>query len=191
MEQLLGIVRSTTGDEPKCTDCKRHKLLPADPVLIYSWPKHRCTAAIDIVTGNTIETDCYAMRDKRCECGPEAKLFEKASANEEKKTAAALSTVERAARKGLTALLAALIALAILALGVWVYEHETDPPRVIQTGKVSVKRVSAKDGSCCVTSRTQLLAIGNRSLWQFEASPGVWEDCGDDCEKALRRKLAK
>lgn len=140
MEELLGIVRSATGDEPKCKDCAHYKLLPADPVLIYSWPKHRCTAAIDIVTGETIETDCYAMRDERCECGPEAKLFEKASANEEKKTSAA-STVERAATKVLTALLAALVALAILALGVWVYEHETDPPRVIQTGKVSVKRI--------------------------------------------------
>ena len=40
-----------------------------------------------------------------------------------------------------------------------------------------------------VTARTRLLAIGKRSLWQFEASPGVWEDCGDDCEKALRRAL--
>ena len=76
METLLGIVRSTTGNEPKCIDCKRHTLYPADPVLIFSSPKHRCTAVIDIVTGDTIETDCYAMRHERCECGPDAKLFE-------------------------------------------------------------------------------------------------------------------
>ena len=87
---------------------------------------------------------------------------------------------------GLVALL-----LALLALAFWRYEQETYQTRVIKTGEVSVKKVSVKDGSCCVTARTQLLDIGKRSVWQFEASPGVWEDCGDDCEKALRTKLAK
>ena len=85
-----------------------------------------------------------------------------------------------------------LSALAISALAYWAYEQETDQPRVIQTGKVSFKReISVKDGSCCVTARTQLLATGKRSLWQVEVSPGDWRDCGNDCEKALRRSAGR
>jgi len=187
---LLGVARSVTGDEPKCINCIHYKLYPPDPVLLYASPKHRCTAAIDLVTGKTIETDCYAMRHEWVECGPDAKLFKAAPAPPDE-TAAEAST-ERVRRSGWEALLFGLVALAILVTLVYrAYEHETDQPRVIQTGKVSVKKVSVKDGSCCVTARTRLVAIGGRSLWQFEASQGGWEDCGDDCEKALRRKLAK
>ncbi len=80
--ELLGIARipKKEDDRPKCTNCKHYKLYPPDPVLIYSWPKHRCTAITDLVTNNTIETDCYAMRRIWSECGPSAKLFEDAPA---------------------------------------------------------------------------------------------------------------
>lgn len=187
---LLGSARSITGDErPKCADCAYHRLIPPDPVLIYSSPKHRCGAAIDLVTGKTIEADCYAMRHRWVECGPDAKLFKDRPAppNEETRPVPPPLPVER----DMNPLLVGLITLAILALAYWAYEHQTSQPSVIRTGEVRVKKVSVKDGSCCVTARTRLLATDKRSLWQFEPSPGVWEDCGDDCEKALRIKLAK
>ncbi len=194
--ELLGNARSIKGDtRPKCVDCLHYRFYRPDPVLIYSSPKHRCIASIDLVTGKTIETDCYAMRHVRCECGPDAELFENAPAKGGKTTAPAaalLPTAEQGIGNALRALLVVLVALAILALAFWVYEHDTSQPGVIQTGEVSqMREVSVKDGSSRVTARTRLLATGKRSLWQFEASPGVWEDCGDDCEKALRRKLAK
>jgi hypothetical protein len=174
----------------------RYKLYPPDPVLIYSSPKHHCTAAIDLVTGAMTETDCYAMRHRWGACGPDAKLFEDAPANGET-TAAPLLPVEQGIREGLKALLVGLGALALLALAFWVYEHETyehetHQPTVIQTGDVSqMREVSVKDGSSRVTARTRLLSIGERSLWQVEVSPGDWRDCGGDCEKALRRALAE
>jgi hypothetical protein len=200
VETLLGIVRSATGDEPKCVDCKRHKLYPADPVLIFSSPKHRCTAVTDIVTGNTIETDCYAMRDRRCECGPDAKLFEARAKDEdasEKEEPLAPQPPEPLSKLWIALLL--LGSLALLALIYWAYdkdtsqphEKETPQPRVIKTGEVSLKKVSMKDGTCCVTARTRLLATGKRSLWQVETSPGNWRDCGDDCEQALRKAPGK
>ena len=192
MVELLGNARSIKGDKsPKCVDCLHYRFYRPDPVLIYSSPKHRCAAAIDLVTGKIIETDCYAMRHRWVECGPDAKLFDPkgdpAPPDEKKPSAPPPRLVER----DMNPLLVGLIALAILALALWAYAHDTDQPRVIETGKVSVKKVSVKDGSCCATARTQLLDIGKRSLWQFEASPGVWEDCGDDCQEALRRKLAR
>ena len=200
METLLGIVRSATGNEPKCIDCRRHKLYPADPVLIFSSPKHRCTAVIDIVTGKTIETDCYAMRHERCECGPDAKLFEarakEGDASEKGKTLAP-QPPEPLSKLWIALLM--LVSLAILALIYWAYAQETDQPheketsqpRVIQTGEVSLRKVSMKDGTCCVTARTRLMAIGKRSLWQVEVSPGNWRDCGNDCEQVLRKALDK
>ena len=122
VETLLGIVRSTTGKEPKCIDCKRHKLYPADPVLIFSSPKHRCTAVIDIVTGKTIETDCYAMRHERCECGPAAKLFQARAkdgdAPEEEKTPPP-QPAEPVNKLWVAFLL--LVSLALLALIYWAY----------------------------------------------------------------------
>jgi hypothetical protein len=187
----LGNARSLKADtRPRCVDCSHYKLYRADPVLIFSSPKHRCTAAVDLVTGKTAETDCYAMRDIRCECGPDARLFKDAPAKEDKRSPAALPPEERGMSLGSIALLV-LGALAILALIYWAYAQETDQPRVIQTGKVSLNKVPAKDGTCCVTARTRLMAIGKRSLWQVEASPGDWRDCGNDCEQALRKALAK
>ena len=190
--KLLGNARGIKGyEKPNCVNCAHHMLHQADPVLIYSSPKHRCTIAIDLVTGAMTETDCYAMRHRWGACGPDAELFKLLDAPVPPPPVPPPSPDEWDIRKVLKALLVGLAALAILALVYWAYEHETDQPRVIQTGEVSVKKVSVKDGSCCVTARTQLLATGKRSLWQFEASPGVWEDCGDDCQEALRRKLAK
>ena len=189
MVDLLGVARSVTGDEPKCVDCAYHRLIPPDPVLIYSWPKHRCAAAIDLVTGKTIETDCYAMRHRWVECGPDAKLFEPAPPVD-LPSPPSPAPPDPVRSMGLIPLLVGLVVLAILVALVY-RAYEQDQPRVIQTGVVSVKKVSVKDGSCCVTARTRLLAKGGRSLWQFEASQGGWEDCGDDCEKALRRKLAR
>jgi hypothetical protein len=198
VDKLLGIVRSTTGNEPKCIDCKRHKLYPADPVLIYSWPKHRCTAVTDIVTGKTIETDCHAMRDRRCECGPDAKLFEARAKDGDASDNEKSPSEDRGMGIASIALLL-LLSLALLALIYWAYgkdtsqphEKEASQPRVIQTGEVSLRKVSVKDRPCCVTARTRLLAIGKRSLWQVEVSPGDWRDCGNDCEQALRKAMAK
>ncbi len=85
-----------------------------------------------------------------------------------------------------SALWGGLGVLAILALASWAFEHGLYRPSVIQYGQVSVK-----DGSSRVTARTRLLAVGKRSLWQVEASPGDWQDCGDDCKEALRRALAQ
>ncbi len=187
---LFGNARGIKGHErKKCTKCANYRIHLRDPVLIYSSPKHHCAAAYDLVTGDERETDCYAMRHRWGACGPDARLFEPALAPPDKENSSALPTPPP--EWDMNALLAGLIALAILALALWAYEHETDQPRVIQTGTVSVKKVSVKDGSCCVTARTQLLATGKRSLWQFEASPGIWEDCGDSCLEALRRKVAK
>jgi hypothetical protein len=190
--ELLGNARSITGDKsPKCVDCMHHKLYPPDPVLLYSSPKHRCTAAIDLVTGKPIETDCYAMRHRWVECGPDARLFDA------KETPSPVDPGEEKAPPPLRAnrfmgLLVGLGILAILlALAFWRYEQEASQPRVIKTGEVSIKQVSVKDGSCCVTARTHLLDSGKRSLWQVEVSPGDWRDCGDNCEMALRRTLAE
>jgi hypothetical protein len=198
VETLLGIVRSATGKEPKCVDCKRHKLYPADPVLIFSSPKHRCTAVTDIVTGDTIETDCHAMRDRRCECGPDAKLFEARAKDGDAPDNEKSHSEDRGMGIASIALLL-LLSLALLALIYWAYdndtsrprEKETSQPRVIKTGEVTLKKVSMKDGTCCVTARTRLMAIGKRSLWQVEASPGNWRDCGNDCEQSLRKALGK
>jgi hypothetical protein len=164
--------------------------LKADPVLIFSSPKHHCTKAIDLVTGDTVATDCYAMRHRWSECGPDARLFEDAPpADPEKQTVVDPPTLEQGLSIGSIAALV-LSALAILALIYWAYNHKTDQSSVIQTGEVTVKKVSVKDGSCCaVTARTRLLAKGGR--WQVEVSSNDWRDCGDDCEKALRRALAE
>jgi len=150
------------------------------------------------VTGDTIETDCYAMRHHRCECGPDAKLFEArakgADTSEEEKP--------RPVDGGMGIISIALLllgALALLALIYWAYdndtsqprEKETPQPRVIKTGEVPLKKVSMKDGTCCVTARTRLMATGKSSLWQVETSPGNWRDCGNDCEQALQKALGK
>ena len=76
--------------------------------------------------------------------------------------------------------------LAILGAADWAFEHGVYKPAVIGQGQVT-----ANDGGSHVTARTRLLAVGKRSLWQVELSPGDWQDCGDNCEKALRRALAK
>jgi len=184
--KLLGNARGIKGyEKPNCVNCAHHVLYEADPVLIYSSPKHRCTIAIDLVTGEMVETDCYAMRHHWGACGPHAERFEKAAANGGNTTADPPPPVKPGMSIGLIALLV-LSALAIPALAYWAYEQETYQPSVTKTGEVSVK-----DGSCCVTARTRLLATGGRSLWQVEVSPGDWRDCGNDCEKALRRTLAE
>jgi hypothetical protein len=95
-------------------------------------------------------------------------------------------------RKGLritsfkSALWGGLGVLAILALASWAFEHGLYQPSIIQRGQVSVK-----DGPGRITARTRLLSFRQRSLWQFEVSPGDWRDCGNDCEQALLRALAK
>ena len=185
---LLGNARGIKGyEQPNCTKCLYYKLCPPDPVLIYSSPKHRCTRAIDLVTGAMTETDCYAMRHRWGACGPYAKLFEDAPVDPDKPP----PPPPPPNKWDIRALLVVLAALAVLALVYWAHEHQADRPRVTQTGEVSVKKVSMKDGSCCVPARTRLRATGGRSLWQVEVSPGDWRDCGNDCEKALRRTLAK
>ncbi len=73
--ELVGNARTVPGKEkPNCVDCAYYKLVPDTPA-IFTRPSHHCTAAIDLVTGEKIETDCYAMRHPRCECGPDAILF--------------------------------------------------------------------------------------------------------------------
>jgi hypothetical protein len=73
--ELVGNARTVPGKEkPNCVNCAYYKFIPESPA-IFSSPSHHCTAAIDLVTGKPIETDCYAMRHPRCECGPDAALF--------------------------------------------------------------------------------------------------------------------
>ena len=76
--------------------------------------------------------------------------------------------------------------LAILALASWAFEHRLYQPSIIQHGQVSVM-----NGPSRITAPTRLLSFRQRSLWQFEVSPGDWRDCGNDCEQALLRALAK
>ncbi len=193
-DELRGNARSIEGDtRPKCSKCKNYKLVPADPVLLFASPKHLCLKAIDLVTSEMTETDCYAMRHIRSECGPDAKLFEEASAKDETPTAEApVAPVGPGIGRELKDLSAAVALLVLLALvAFWVSQYELNQSRVIRTGEVTLREGSAKDGSRRVTARTRLLAIGKRQVWQFEASPGDWRDCGDDCEKALRKALGK
>ena len=95
-------------------------------------------------------------------------------------------------RKGLritsfkSALWGGLGVLAILAFASWAFEHGLYQPSIIQRGHVSVK-----DGPGRITAPTRLLSFRQRSLWQFEMLPGDWRDCGNDCEQALIRALAK
>ena len=84
------------------------------------------------------------------------------------------------------ALLGAMAVLAILGAADWAFEHGVYKPAVIGQGQVT-----ANNGGSHVTARTRLLAIGKRSLWQVELSPGDWRDCGNNCEQALLRSLAK
>ena len=85
-----------------------------------------------------------------------------------------------------SALWGGLGVLAILGLASWAFDHGLFQPNVIERGQVSVK-----DGSRRLTASTRLLAIGKRSLWQVEVSPGDWRDCGHDCGKVLRSALAE
>ena len=138
------------------------------------------------------------MRHRRCECGPTAKLFEARA-----KGADATEKEEcRPAEQGhdiMSIALLLLVSLALLALIYWAYDKtrinptkkRRTQPRVIKTGEVSLKKVSLKDGTCCVTARTRLMATGKSSLWQVEISPGNWRDCGNDCEQALQKALDK
>ena len=162
--KLLGIARipKKYDDRPKCSNCKNYKLYPPDPVLIYSRPKHYCTAIKDLVTDSTIETDCYAMRRIWAECGPSAELFDP-KPPDDVGTPEPPSPVDPGMRGVWKALFGLLGALAILALAFWLaYEYDKEQHRVIQTGQVSVKTESLKGGSCCVTARTRLLVSGNR-----------------------------
>ncbi len=84
------------------------------------------------------------------------------------------------------ALVGALGVVAIMGVAYWAFQQGLYRPSVISRGQVT-----AADGRSRVTVRTRLVAVGKRSLWQFEVSPGTWRDCGDDCEKALRRALAE
>ncbi len=84
------------------------------------------------------------------------------------------------------ALLGAMAVLAILGAADWAFEHGVYKPAVIGKGQVT-----ANNGGSRVTARTRLLAVGKRSLWQVELSPGDWRDCGNDCEQTLLSALAK
>ncbi len=186
----LGIARSPTGAEPKCVRCRHYKLYPPDPALLKSSPQHRCARIVDLVTDRRTETDCHTMRHPWGECGWYGKLFEDAPRPPPPPPPPPpLPPTPPEWRFWWTVLDAFLVlaTLAILAHIIWwTLGDKTDQPRVIKTGEVSVR-----DGSCCVTTRTRLLVTDKRSLWQFEASPGVWENCGADCEKAWRRMLAE
>jgi hypothetical protein len=95
-------------------------------------------------------------------------------------------------RKGLgpasfkSALFGGLAVVAVLGIASWAFERGFYRPSVVQRGHVTVA-----DGWNHVTASTRLLAIGRRSLWQVEVTPGIWRDCGSDCENALRKALAE
>ncbi len=85
-----------------------------------------------------------------------------------------------------SALMGALTIIAIMGVAYWAFEAGLYKPNVIKTGQITVD-----DSNGRVSARTRLVAIGKRSLWQVEVSPGSWRDCGADCEKELRRALAE
>jgi hypothetical protein len=57
-------------------------------------------------------------------------------------------------------------------------------PQIAGTG--SVAAVSNASPGQKVKAQTRLAAVGRRSFWQVEVSPGVWKDCGSDCAAVLR-----
>ena len=73
-----------------------------------------------------------------------------------------------------------------MSITYWVFEAGVFQPKVIQRGQVTLI-----EGRSRITVPTRLLSFRQRSLWQFEVSPGDWRDCGYDCEKAVRGALAK
>ena len=148
---------------------------------------------MDLVTGKTIETDCYAMRHRWVECGPDAKLFDPENSPKRREDKGGGSSPSETGHEYRIDSVPGPIGHPC---DIGCSRFTAVPTRDASTPRHPNRRslgeeVSVKDGSCCVTARTQLLATGKRSLWQFEASPGVWEDCGDDCQEALRRKLDK
>ena len=84
------------------------------------------------------------------------------------------------------ALLAGVAVVVILGIAYWAFELGIYEPAAIRFGQVTIS-----EGRSRITVRTRLLSFRQRSLWQFEVSPGVWRDCAYDCEKALRRALAE
>jgi hypothetical protein len=85
-----------------------------------------------------------------------------------------------------SALFSGATVVAIMGVAYWAFEHSFFEPRIVRRGQISL--IEGRDR---ITVPTRLLDLGRRSLWQFEVSPGVWKDCGYDCEKALRRALAE
>jgi hypothetical protein len=57
-------------------------------------------------------------------------------------------------------------------------------PEIAGTG--SVTSASKISSGRTVKAKTRLAAVGRRSFWQVEVSPGVWKDCGSDCAEVLR-----
>lgn len=73
-----------------------------------------------------------------------------------------------------------------MGMAYWAFELGLYRPTVVERGQVTLA-----DGRDSITAPTRLLLIGARSLWQVEVFPVLCEDCGHDCEKALRKALAK
>lgn len=57
-------------------------------------------------------------------------------------------------------------------------------PQIEGTGSVTVSSKISLGQK--VKAKTRLAAVGRRSFWQVEVSPGVWKDCGSDCAEVLR-----
>jgi hypothetical protein len=76
---------------------------------------------------------------------------------------------------------------AVIVIGAAAYkifEYGLYQPQIASTG--SVTAVSSSSPGRKIKAQTRLAAVGRRSFWQVEVSPGVWKDCGSDCAAVLR-----
>jgi hypothetical protein len=79
------------------------------------------------------------------------------------------------------------IAVIIIGAAAYViFESGLYRPQIAGTGIVTAASKSAPGQK--IKAQKRLAAVGRRSFWQVEVSPGLWKDCGSDC--ALLRQWA-
>jgi hypothetical protein len=79
-------------------------------------------------------------------------------------------------------------ALIVIAIGFAAYElfqFGFYRPQIVATGSITVTSKFLPGQR--INAETRLAAVGRRSFWQVESSPGVWQDCGSDCAAVLRQ----
>ena len=79
----------------------------------------------------------------------------------------------------------AAVVIVIGAAAYWVFEAGLYQPQIAGTGSVTAASKSTPGQQ--IKAQTRLAALGRRSFWQVEVSPGVWKDCRSDCAAVLRQ----